>query len=59
VVVRIIWHSGPDSEHPALALAWTATEVEVQWRPPTGDLRSDWVRADQIVRRRLGDGQDL
>ena len=59
VVVRIIWHAGPDTEHPALVLAWTASEVEVQWRPPVGDVRSDWIRADQVLRRRLGADQEL
>jgi hypothetical protein len=52
VTVTLIWHDGARDDVPALAIAWTRAEVEIEWATPWGDARRDWVRADQV--RRLG-----
>ena len=50
VVVVLTWHDGARDEVPAFAVAWTRREVEIEWRTPWGDVRRDWVRADQVRR---------
>jgi hypothetical protein len=46
----MIWHDGSRDDLPAAAVAWTRSEVEVEWTTPWHDVRRDWVRADQIRR---------
>jgi hypothetical protein len=51
VVARLVWHDGAANEVEALAVAWTATEVEIEWTTPWSQRRRDWIRADQVRRR--------
>jgi hypothetical protein len=51
VVVRLVWHDGATTDVDALAVAWTASEVEIEWTTPWDDTRRDWIRADQVTRR--------
>ena len=51
VVVRLVWHDGATTEVDAHAVAWTTSEVEIEWTTPWDDLRRDWIRADQVRRR--------
>src|SRR4249920_1650219 len=51
VIARLIWHDGATSDVEALAVAWTTTEVEIEWTTPWLDRRRDWIRADQVSRR--------
>jgi hypothetical protein len=51
VEVTMIWHDGRPEDYDALAVAWTPSEVEVQWTTPWGDTRRDWVTAGQVRRR--------
>lgn len=51
VVARLVWHDGAANEVEALAVAWTATEVEIEWTTPWAQRRRDWIRADQVRRR--------
>ena len=51
VVVTMIWHDGTREDYDALAVAWTRTEVEVQWTTPWAERRRDWVPAQQVRRR--------
>ncbi len=57
VVARLVWHDGATDEVDALAVAWTASEVEIEWTTPWSQRRRDWIRADQ-VRRRWSDEPD-
>jgi hypothetical protein len=50
VIVTMIWHDGSRDEMPGSAVAWTHTEVEIEWVTPWHDVRCDWVRADQVRR---------
>lgn len=43
VIATPIWHSGQDTEEPAVATAWTREAVEVAWTTPWGDQRRDWI----------------
>ena len=52
VIVTMVWHDGSRDDAPASAIAWTRSEVEVEWTTPWGDVRRDWVRADQVRRDR-------
>ena len=52
VIVRLVWHDGSAGDIEALAVAWTATEVEIEWTTPWSQRRRDWIRADQVRRRR-------
>jgi hypothetical protein len=54
VIVKMIWHDGSRGDVPASAVAWTHTEVEVEWTTPWHDVRRDWVRADQVRRHDAG-----
>jgi hypothetical protein len=56
ILARLVWHDGSSGEVEALAVAWTAAEVEIEWTTPWGQRRRDWIRADQ-VRRRWPDGE--
>jgi hypothetical protein len=56
VAVRLVWHDGATTEIDALAVAWTATAVEIEWTTPWQDTRRDWIRADQVSRRWSGVG---
>ncbi len=56
VVARLVWHDGSADYVEALAVAWTAAEVEIEWTTPWSQRRRDWIRADQ-VRRRWPDGE--
>lgn len=49
VVITIAWHRGDLTEMDAVALAWTANAVEVEWRSHLG-LRTDWIPAEQVRR---------
>jgi hypothetical protein len=51
VVARLVWHDGATNEVDALAVAWTASEVEIEWTTPWSQRRRDWIRADQVRRR--------
>ena len=51
VEVTMIWHDGSREAYDALAVAWTRSEVEVQWTTPWNDTRRDWVTAGQVRRR--------
>jgi hypothetical protein len=51
VIARLVWHDGATSEVDALAVAWTTSEVEIEWTTPWADVRRDWIRADQVSRR--------
>jgi hypothetical protein len=51
VEVTMIWHDGRPEDYDGLAVAWTRSEVEVQWTTPWGDQRRDWVTAGQVRRR--------
>ncbi len=51
VTVTLIWHDGARDEVPAQALAWTRSEVEIEWTTPWGDVRHDWIDAVQVSRR--------
>ena len=51
VIARLVWHDGATSEVDALAVAWTATEVEIEWTTPWSQRRTDWIRAGQVSRR--------
>jgi|tagenome__1003787_1003787.scaffolds.fasta_scaffold20769228_2 hypothetical protein len=51
VVARLVWHDGATDDVQALAVAWTATEVEIEWTTPWEQRRRDWIRADQVTRR--------
>ena len=51
VEVTMIWHDGSRQDVPALARAWTRSEVEVEWTTPWGERRQDWVKAAQVRRR--------
>ncbi|HYY09616.1 MAG TPA: hypothetical protein VE781_01685 [Kineosporiaceae bacterium] len=51
VIARLVWHDGAADEVDALAVAWTATEVEIEWTTPWSQRRRDWIRADQVRRR--------
>ena len=51
VVARLIWHDGATDDVQALAVAWTVTEVEIEWTTPWQQRRRDWIRADQVRRR--------
>jgi hypothetical protein len=51
VEVTMVWHDGRQEDDDALAIAWTRSEVEVQWTTPWGDNRRDWVTAGQVRRR--------
>jgi hypothetical protein len=51
VIARLVWHDGATSDVDALAVAWTRSEVEIEWTTPWADLRRDWIRADQVTRR--------
>jgi hypothetical protein len=51
VEVTMVWHDGRREDYDALAIAWTRSEVEVQWTTPWGDSRRDWVTAGQVRRR--------
>ena len=51
VDATMIWHDGSRQDFSALALAWTRSEVEVEWTTPWGDRRHDWIRAGQVRRR--------
>ncbi len=51
VTVTLIWHDGAQDEVPAEAIAWTRTEVEIEWTTPWGDIRRDWISARQVRRR--------
>jgi hypothetical protein len=53
VLARIRWHHGEEREIPVIAIAWTRDAVEITWEPGVGDLRSDWIPADDV--RRAGD----
>jgi hypothetical protein len=50
VLASIPWHSGEPTEVEALAVAWTAQEVEVEWTTPWGALRRDWIAAAYVRR---------
>jgi hypothetical protein len=56
VVARLRWAHGYDVDVPAVALAWTAEAVEIQWQY-LGELRTDWIPVDD-VRRNLDDPVD-
>jgi hypothetical protein len=51
VAVRLVWHDGAATSIDALAVGWTANEVEIEWTTPWNDTRRDWIRADQVSRR--------
>jgi hypothetical protein len=43
VIVTMTWHDGSRDDTTGVAVAWTRSEVEVEWRTPWGDVRRDWV----------------
>lgn len=49
VVVAMPWVVRPPSDVEAVAVAWTATAVEVEWLYQ-GEPRRDWVPADTVRR---------
>jgi hypothetical protein len=51
VVARLVWHDGATEEVDAVAVAWTASEVEIEWTTPWAARRRDWIRADHVTRR--------
>ena len=51
VIAQLVWHDGATSEVEALAVAWTATEVEIEWTTPWSERRRDWIKAAQVSRR--------
>jgi hypothetical protein len=59
VVARLVWHDGATSDVDALAVAWTASEVEIEWTTPWADRRRDWIRAEQVSRRWPGAGRSV
>src|SRR5206468_5982526 len=54
IKVTMIWHDGPQRDYDAWAVAWTRSEVEVQWTTPQGEIRRDWVAASQVRSARRG-----
>jgi hypothetical protein len=50
VVVRVRWHRGEVTDVAAMAVAWTAQAVQIDWTTPAGDRRSDWVPAGDVRR---------
>ena len=50
VVATLTWHHGDRREVDAVAVAWTRTEVQVEWTSQWGDRRRDWVRAQDVRR---------
>ena len=59
VIARLVWHDGATDEVEALAVAWTATEVEIEWTTPwhAAPSRLDPRRpGDPALARRAGEG---
>lgn len=51
VVVLITWHDGRRTTEDAMAVAWTRSEVLVEWTTPWGVPHQVWVRAEVVSRR--------
>jgi hypothetical protein len=50
IVAVLHWMTTPEpSETPALAVAWTRTEVQIEWQF-NGQPRRDWIDAEHVRR---------
>jgi hypothetical protein len=50
VIALITWHDGHTTTEDAMALAWTHTEVLVEWTTPWGSPHQVWLCADHVQR---------